>query len=225
MLHPAGLDDRAALSHRTLLVLAREIVFPHALPHSRQRRERFACGVEGLAFRTSELGIAQNAFDHVSLVFLGNRWEAKDVPVFLVKDMSDQIVLMQALHDHDNGARGLVVEAAQQRIVVPFVDRVAPGLRQGIIWLERIVDDDDVSTTSGQDAADRGCHSGSLCGRRKVVDGLSVREPGEKQLLVPGGIHDVAAVARQLVGEVLAVAGTDDVFCRIMAQQPRHEGD
>ena len=69
--------------------------------------------MEGLAFRTSELGIAQNAFDDIVLVFLGDRREPDDLPVFLVQDMSDQIVLMQALHDHDNGAGGLVVEAAQ----------------------------------------------------------------------------------------------------------------
>jgi hypothetical protein len=181
--------------------------------------------VEGLALRTPELGIAQNAVDDIVLVFLGDRREPDDLPVFLVQDVSDQIVLMQALHDHDDGARGLVVEAAQQRIVVPFVDRVAPGFRQGIVRLERIVDDDDIGATAGQDAADRRRHSGSLLGGGEVVDGLSLREPGGKQRLVPGGVHDVAAVACQLVGEVLAVAGADDVFCCIMAKQPCDEGD
>ena len=49
----------------------------------------------------------------------------------------------------------LVVEAAVEGVVEPFVRRLALRLRQCFLGLQRVVDDDDVGTPPGQDTADR----------------------------------------------------------------------
>jgi hypothetical protein len=42
---------------------------------------------------------------------------------------------MQALHDDDDAAGAFVVEAGEQRVVVPFVDRLSTDLGQRLIRL------------------------------------------------------------------------------------------
>jgi hypothetical protein len=70
--------------------------------------------------------------------------------------MADEIVLMQALHDEDNPAVLLVVEAAIERIVIPLIDLVSLSLGNGLVRLEGIVDDEQVGAAAGQHAADGG---------------------------------------------------------------------
>ncbi len=69
--------------------------------------------------------------------------------------MASEVVLMQAMHDQDDRTPELVVEAAVEGVVEPFVRRLALRLRQCFLGLQRVVDDDDVSTPPGQDTADR----------------------------------------------------------------------
>jgi hypothetical protein len=42
---------------------------------------------------------------------------------------------MQALHDDDDAAGAFVVEAGEQRVVVPFVDRLAANVGERLIRL------------------------------------------------------------------------------------------
>jgi hypothetical protein len=53
------------------------------------------------------------------------------------------------VHDQHDGAGEFIVEPAVKGVVVPLVGRPALGLRQGLLGLQRIVDDD-VGTPSGQ---------------------------------------------------------------------------
>ncbi len=64
--------------------------------------------------------------------------------------MTDQIIQMQALHDNDDAAGRLAVQAAEQGMVEPVVGIVALGFRQGFIRFQRIVDDDKVATATGE---------------------------------------------------------------------------
>ena len=63
---------------------------------------------------------------------------------------------MHALHHDDDGAGLLVIEARQQRVVVPGIDAAALCFRVRVDRLQRIVDDDEIAAASGQGAADRG---------------------------------------------------------------------
>ena len=56
---------------------------------------------------------------------------------------------MQAVRDQHDRTRELVVEAAVEGVVKPFVRRLALGLRQRLLRLQRVVDDDDVGTPPG----------------------------------------------------------------------------
>jgi hypothetical protein len=69
---------------------------------------------------------------------------------------------VQAVHDQHDGPGELVVEAAVEGVVVPFVRRLALGLRQGLLGLQRVVDDDQVGAAPGQHTADRGGEAATL---------------------------------------------------------------
>ena len=115
----------------------------------------------------------------------------------------------------------LVVEPAVEGVVVPLVRRLALGLRQRLLGLQRVVDDDDVGAAPGQDAADRGGEPAAL--RRRVEfrhRGALRREAGREDLPVPVAGDDMPAIARQFVGEVLRVADAEDLR---RGSCPRHQ--
>jgi hypothetical protein len=91
-------------------------------------------------------------------------------------------------------------------VVVPFVGGLPLDLRQGLLGLQRIVDDDDVGTPPGQHPADRGGDARTLRRRLEFRNRLTLRrEAGRKELLAPVADDDAGAVAREFVGEVLAL--------------------
>jgi len=64
--------------------------------------------------------------------------------------MADQIVLVQALHHDDDAAGELVIEAADQGVVVPVVYSFAACVGESFVRLQGIVDDDGVGAASGE---------------------------------------------------------------------------
>jgi hypothetical protein len=111
-------------------------------------------------------------------------------------------------------------------MVVPLVRDLPLGLRQRLLGLQRVVDDDDVGAAPGQDAADRGGEPATL--RRRVefgYRGALRREAGREDPAVPIAGDDAAAIARQFVGEVLRIAEAEDLRRGIRAETPRREGD
>ena len=89
--------------------------------------------------------------DRPGLVLLGDRREAHDLPILLGQHMADEVILVQPVHDQDNRTRPLVVQPAVEGVVEPLVRRPPLGLRQRLLRLQRIVDDDDVGAAAGQD--------------------------------------------------------------------------
>ena len=89
--------------------------------------------------------------------------------------MTGEVILMQPVHDQDDGTRQLVVQPAVEGVVVPFVGRPALRLRQRLLGFERIVDDDDVGTPPGQHPADRGGDAAALGGRLELRHRLMPR--------------------------------------------------
>ncbi len=92
---------------------------------------------------------AERAFDLVDFIRFSDRCERQYLPVFLLDDMTHQVILMQPLHNDDDRAPLLVVEPRQERVVIPFIDRLTPGFRKRLVRLERIVDDDQVRSAAG----------------------------------------------------------------------------
>src|SRR5208282_4107081 len=58
-------------------------------------------------------------FYDVLFVDFGDGRERGDLPSFLFEDMTDEIVFVQTLHDDDDRAPGLVIEARIERAVEP----------------------------------------------------------------------------------------------------------
>ena len=111
-------------------------------------------------------------------------------------------------------------------MVVPFVRRLALGLRQGLLGLERVVDDDQVGSAAGQHPANRGGDARALRRRLEFGYGLMARrQAGREEALVPVAGEDAPAIARELVGEVLGVADAEDLRTRLVAEAPGREGD
>jgi hypothetical protein len=153
---PGPFDQAAAQWCRGLLVLAGEIIFADHLAQVLEHRERLARRVQCLALMPGQEFRSPDRLGEQHLVDLGDRRKADDLPIFLGQHLAHQIVLVQAVHDHDDGARDLVVEPAVEGMVEPLVGRPALGLGQCLLGLQRVVDDDQVGAAPGQHAADRG---------------------------------------------------------------------
>src|SRR5215472_5310157 len=85
-----------------------------------------------------------------------NRWQIEVCPAFLLKEMTNKVVQVQALHDHDDGVVNLIVQTAEQCVRVPLLGAFAGCLRIGILRLERIVNDNEVAAAASEGATNRG---------------------------------------------------------------------
>jgi hypothetical protein len=133
---------------------------------------------------------------------------------------------VQPVHDQDNRTRPLVVQPAVEGVVEPLVRRPTLGLRQGLLGLQRIVDDDDVGTPSGQHPADRGGEPAALRGRLELRHGLPLGgKPGREGTLVPVAHNDTPAIARELVGEILRVTDAEDLRAGLAPEAPGRKRD
>ena len=72
--------------------------------------------------------------------------ESARPPNPLAPARGQKIVLVQVVHNQDNGTRPCVVQPAVEGVVVPLVGGLPLGLRQGLLGFQRIVDNDDVRT-------------------------------------------------------------------------------
>ena len=89
-------------------------------------------------------------------------------------------------------------------MVKPLVRRLPLGSPQGLLGLQRIVNDDDVGATSSQHPADRGGEPAALCRRLELRHGPPLGgETGPEGPLIPAARGDAAAITGELVGEIL----------------------
>jgi hypothetical protein len=134
--------------------------------------------------------------------FFGDRREAEHFPRFQTEDVADEVVLVQPLHDEENGAGALVVEPAVESVEIPLVAGLLQRLGQRLFGLQQIIDRDHVSPASGQHPTGGGGEPVALAGSDELLHGLVVRgETGWKDLPIPRAHHDAAAIARELVGK------------------------
>ena len=133
---------------------------------------------------------------------------------------------MQPVHDQDDRTLLRVVQPAVEGVVVPLVRRPPLGLRQGLLGLQGIIDDDQVGAAPGQNPADRGGEPAALRGRLELRRGLPLRrKPGRKGPLVPVAHNDAAAITGQLVGEVLRIADAEDLRAGLTPEAPGRKRD
>ena len=150
---PVASDEIAFERNRPLLILGRE-------HQAADLRLDTVQGVFALALRMQD--VADPSCDHLAVaerddaVLDGDRRQVEMLPAALIEEMAGKVVLVQALHDDDDGTVLLVVEARDQGAGVPVDHPLAGRLRHRLFGLERIVDDDEVGPAPGERAADRG---------------------------------------------------------------------
>jgi hypothetical protein len=78
----------------------------------------------------------------------------------------------------------------------------------------------------GQHAAGGGGEPVALAGGDELLHGLAMgSQAGSKDLPIPRADHDAAAIASELVGEVLGIADAKDLRRRVEAEAPGRKGD
>jgi hypothetical protein len=107
-----------------MLILPGEVVLADRAANPPESFERFATGMQGLPLTASEATRSPDRVDPMHLVRLGDRRKAQNLPWLLGQDVADEVVLVQPLHDDDDGAISLVVEPAIKRVIEPFVGRL-----------------------------------------------------------------------------------------------------
>ena len=140
--------------------------------------------------------------------------------------MADQIVLVQPLHDDDDGASLLVVLPAIEGVIVPIVGGSSLRFGERLFGFERVIDNDDIGAAPGQRATVRAGDPVPLAGGDELLHGLAVwRQAGWKNAPIPLAHHDAAAIAGELVGEVLGIADAEELGRGIMPEIPRRKRD
>ena len=190
----------------------------------REHRQGLALRVQRLAAAAREMLRPQHRVDEQRLVRLGDRREAHDLPRLLRQHVPREVVLVQSVHDEDDRASELVVQSAVEGVVEPVVRRLALGLRQCLLGLQRVVDDDEVGAAPGQYAADRGGEPAALRRRVEFRHCSALRRQARREdAAVPVAGDDPPAIARQFVGEVLRIADADDLRRRVAPETPRRK--
>ena len=209
-----------------MLILAGEIVFTDRPPDAVEHLERLAVGMQGLALTTCEAPRSQDRLDLVHLVHFGDRRKAQDFPLLLRENMADQVVLMQPLHDDDDGAVPLVVESAVESMDEPLVAGVPLCVRERLVRLQRIVNQNYVGAATGEHTAGRGGESVALAGGDELLHRLAVRrQAGREELTIPRAHHDAAAIAGELIGELLGIADAEDLRRGVVPETPGRKSD
>src|SRR5450755_581755 len=122
-----------------------------------------------LPYQTLHSSDAEWCLNYVVFLLLGDCRKANDPPLALLHHVSDQVILMQALHDNDDAAGALVIESAVKSVVVPLIYRRPLGVGEGLIRLQSVVYDNEVRAAASQNASDGGCQPEALLSGRKFL--------------------------------------------------------
>ena len=76
-------------------------------------------------------------------------WLITDLPRLLAEHVADQIVLVEPLHDDDDGATALVIEPAVEGMDEPLVAGLPQRLGERVLGFQRVIDQDEVGTAPG----------------------------------------------------------------------------
>src|SRR6266545_8098038 len=100
------------------------------------------------------------AMDHVGsdrylLIIFSDRGQVEVVPAVLSQQPTCEVILVEALHDQNDGTSLLVIEAGHKRGRVPIVDRATRFLRLSVVSLHWIINNNRISAAAGEGAAHR----------------------------------------------------------------------
>src|SRR4029453_4748534 len=127
---PLALDDIALRRHRRLLVLSREDEAALGTAHGLQNLERLT-RVEDFA-GVANVDVSGSVSELIGPLLGGDRGNGHNLPFAGSRNMPDQIILVETLHDDHDRAGPLVVEPGEQGIVEGLVHTPALSLGPSI---------------------------------------------------------------------------------------------
>jgi hypothetical protein len=87
------------------------------------------------------------------LLLQRDRRHVQMMPAALLQEVAGEVIFMQALHDHNDGARLFVIEPRDQCAAI-LIDHSLPArLRMELVGVQGVVDDDQIGTASGKRSA------------------------------------------------------------------------
>src|SRR5262245_31322638 len=107
------------------------------------------------------------------------------LPAALSEKMPGKVILMQALHDHDNGTSLLVIETRDQGATEPLDHPPARRLRHCLFGLDRTVDDDEVGSPPRERAADGSGVAAAAGGGDELGAGILCGAHGREEGPIP----------------------------------------
>src|SRR5258707_10585677 len=134
--------------------------------------------------------------------------------------MTDEIIRVETLHDDNNRALRLVVQPGQQSVGVPLLQGVPGALRLRLLRLQRVVDNHEITATTGQGATYRGRKPRTSRCRHDFGLGVLCRtDPGGREYgPVKIGAHKCATIIGVLARKPFGITDTDDPASGIVAQ-------
>src|ERR1700680_4843261 len=141
-------------------------------------------------------------------------------PASLLQQMTDEIIRVEALHDDDDRTLRLVIQPGQQSVGVPLLQGVPGALRLRLLRLQRVVDNHEITATTGQGATYRGRKPRTS--RRGHDFGLGVlcwTDPGGGEYgPVKIGAHKCATIIGVLARKPFGITDTNDPAGGVMAE-------
>src|SRR5262249_8983703 len=155
-----------------------------------------------------------------------DQWQLEFQPAALLQYVTGQIVFANAMrNDHDATFFG-IVQTGLDLVVKKIIDTLKPLGVVAVFNLDRVIDDDDISTEAGNTALDRERAHAAAIGGDKIDELRPVFfYPRVESLLKPVAAQDVANSVGIFVGKVLAIGQDDNFGGRIVREGPRRHAD
>src|SRR5690349_2881006 len=113
-------------------------------------------------------------------------------PAALRQQMTGQVIRVKPLHDDDDHAVFFVVETTRERLVKPCVRGCPICFRKRLPRIQRVIDDQEISTIAGSGTAYRSGETLTALGRNELP--FLVLVAGEMYAreypAIPLGLHD-----------------------------------
>src|SRR6266404_5142254 len=132
---------------------------------------------------------------------------------------------MHALHDDEDDASFLIIEARQQSVGVPLIDRLALHLREGVNRLQGIVDDEDIPTHTGHGAEHGSPAAKAALSRIDLVIDYAPDAHARKNSLIPLRLDDGLELRGMFGRKFGTITDTEDALARIVPEEEGGQGD
>ena len=162
----------------------------------------------------------------VAPVPLGNHFQRELIPTSLCHDMGGEINVVKPMSDNDDYAGTCVVQASLYLRIKLVVDLVNPRIVVSLVYIEKVIDYDDVGALTSEFPVRRGRKDPPPFRRLEVCRARPVgSKPCVRQFLEPTRSHNIADRVSDLLCKRISVCYDHDALCRIASKDPGHHGD